>query len=392
MNRTRKIAEYRAEVKGLMEQRAEYQEQMEKLLKDAKAETRALTDEEQTTFDDLEKKIKDIDVTIEAEERAIALVATKNDSKKDEGEEGAELRAEENEFCDFIRGTLTEARADVNMQLTDNGAVIPTTIVNKIIDRVKAMSPIYEKASKYFATGNLSIPYVDEETGTITMAYASEFTELESSATNLKSVDLSGHLAGVLSKISKSLLKNSNFDLLNFVVEKMAYEIRVWLEGELLNGTEGKIEGVSGAKQTVTAAAQTAVTSDELIDLQEMIPDNFQGECIWIMSRATRTAIRKLKDKDGNYILNKDATAKWGYRLFNNDVYTSDSMSDMAAGKTAIVYGDMSGLAVKISEDVNIEVLREKYATQHAIGVVGWMEVDSKVENQQKLAKLVMAQ
>jgi hypothetical protein len=50
----------------------------------------------------------------------------------------------------------------------------------------------------------------------------------------------------------------------------------------------------------------------------------------------------------------------------------------------------MSGLAVKLSENINIEVLREKFATQHALGVVGWIEIDSKVENAQKIAKLVM--
>jgi HK97 family phage major capsid protein len=63
----------------------------------------------------------------------------------------------------------------------------------------------------------------------------------------------------------------------------------------------------------------------------------------------------------------------------------------MEAGETAIFYGDMSGLAIKLAEEINIEVLREKFATQHAIGVVGWIEIDSKVENAQKIAKLVMA-
>ncbi|MNN85332.1 hypothetical protein D3C81_2026070 [compost metagenome] len=65
-------------------------------------------------------------------------------------------------------------------------------------------------------------------------------------------------------------------------------------------------------------------------------------------------------------------------------------MDTMGAGKTAIYYGDMSGLAVKLSEDINIQILREKFATQHALGVVGWVELDSKIENEQKIAKLVM--
>ena len=64
-------------------------------------------------------------------------------------------------------------------------------------------------------------------------------------------------------------------------------------------------------------------------------------------------------------------------------------MPNIGSGNTAIYYGDMSGLATKFSEEINIQVLREKYADQHAVGVIGWFEFDSKVENNQKIAKLV---
>jgi hypothetical protein len=37
-----------------------------------------------------------------------------------------------------------------------------------------------------------------------------------------------------------------------------------------------------------------------------------------------------------------------------------------------------------------VQVLREKYADEHVDGVIAWLEFDSKVENQQKLAKLSM--
>ena len=78
-------------------------------------------------------------------------------------------------------------------------------------------------------------------------------------------------------------------------------------------------------------------------------------------------------------------------RILGKDVYCSDAMPKMAAKATAVYYGDFSGLAVKVAEDANIEVLREKYATQHAVGVVAWMEIDTKVEDSQKIAKLTMA-
>ncbi len=79
-----------------------------------------------------------------------------------------------------------------------------------------------------------------------------------------------------------------------------------------------------------------------------------------------------------------------GLYAFWKDVYVSAKMSDMAAGKAAIYYGDLSGLAIKVSENINTQILREKFATQHALGVVGWVELDSKIENAQKIAKFVM--
>ena len=377
--------------KKLIEERAELKKELDGILAAAKAEERAMTDEENTRFEELEGKIKNLDRTIKAEERARDLNLNVVDDKKKEELRAEEIaEQEERAFANYIRGVVSEERAE-NLTAGDNGAVIPATIANKIIEKVYDICPIYQLATRYNVPGTLSIPYYNEDNGTIEMAYATEFEDLTSTSGKFTSIELKGFLAGALSKISKSLVNNSKFNITEYVVNKMAQSISRWIEKELLNGTVDKIDGISKAKQFVTAAAATAITADELIDLQETVPDVFQPGCIWIMNKATRTAIRKLKDNDGNYILNKDATAKWGYPLFGAPVYCADNMPKMAAGVKSIVYGDMSGLAVKVSEDMNIEVLREKFATQHALGVVGWLEMDSKIENEQKIAVLQMA-
>lgn len=381
--------QYRAEdLKSLTEQRAELVQQMKDLTSTVETEKRAFSPEEDQKFDDLDKQVKALDATIEKMERARDLKLNVTSTKKHEELKQEDL--EERAFAAYIRGEKLQERADVNLTTGDNGAVIPTSIAQKIIKKVYDICPIYQLATRYNVGGTLSIPYYDEDTQTIEMAYATEFQDLESTSGKFGSIELKGFLAGALSKVSKSLVNNSQFDIVSFVVTAMAEAISKWIEKELLHGTADKMAGLSTVKQTVTAAAATAITADELIDVQEAVPDAYQAGAIWIMNKATRTAIRKMKDNDGNYILNKDATAKWGYTLFGKDVYTSDNMPTMEAGKTAIYYGDMSGLAVKLSEDVSIEVLREKFATQHAIGVVGWIEIDSKVENAQKIAKLIM--
>jgi len=386
--------QYRAEnMKSLQEQRNDAVQAMKDLTGKADQEQRAMSEEETKEFDKLDKQVKEIDASMERMERArtMQLNVISNTKKEELTQEQKEERAFEN----FLRNVVEE-RADVDMTKGDNGAVIPATIANKIIKKVHEISPLYSMATKYNVKGTLTIPFypatnAEGTTPDIAMAYATEFTELESTSGAFSSISLTGFLAGALTKISKSLINNSQFDIVSFVVNEMAETISRWVERQIIHGTENKVTGiVAGITQTVTAAATSEITSDELISLQESIPDVFQNGACWIMSRATRTSLRKLKDGEGRYILNQDATTKWGYTLFGKPIYVSENMDNMGASKTAILYGDMSGLAVKLSEAMEIQVLREKYATQHAVGVVAWMEFDAKVENAQKLAKIVM--
>ena len=203
-------------------------------------------------------------------------------------------------------------------------------------------------------------------------------------------IELDGYLAGVLCLISESLINNSQFNILAFVIDEMAYHVARFIENVLLNGG-GSVEGLSTLTNSMTAASANAITSDEVIQLQARVKDIYQDPALWIMSVNTRTALRLLKDEVGRYMLQDDITAPFGKILLGKPVYVSDNMNDMSAGKTTIYYGDMSGLATKFSETMSVKVLREKYATQHAVGVVGWLEFDSKVENAQKITKLVMA-
>ena len=104
----------------------------------------------------------------------------------------------------------------------------------------------------------------------------------------------------------------------------------------------------------------------------------------------TRTYLRKLKDANGRYLLQDDVTSEFGCTLLGKPVFVSDNAPKMESEADAIIYGDLTGLAVKVSEESNVQVLREKYADEHVDGVISWFEFDAKVENQQKLAKLRM--
>lgn len=384
----RQYMQYRAEdLKSLTEQRADLVQQMKDLTSTAETEQRAFSEEEDQKFDDLDKQVKALDSTIEKLERARDLKLNVTSTEKHEDLKQEEL--EERAFAAYIRGEVLEERAG-EMTKTDNGAVIPKTIANRIIKKVEDICPIYKMATRYNVKGTLSIPYYAADGNTIRMAYAEEFKSLTSTSGKFTNIELTGYLAGALSKVSKSLANNSQFDIVLFVVNEMSESIARFLEAELLHGTDAKVEGLKGVTLSVETAAASAVTMDEIIMLKDKVKDAFQAKAVFIMNSATRTALRLLKDDNGRYLMQDDITSPFGTTLLGKPVYVSDQMDGMEAGKTAIYYGDLSGLAVKLSEDASVQVLQERYADEHAIGVIAWMEFDAKVENAQKIVKLVM--
>lgn len=381
--------------KAMNEKKNDLVTRAESILADAEKNNRELTDAEAQELAEIRDDVRKIKEALKIAEE---LKDEKKELKEDAAEEQAEADAaakaadEARAFEMYLRNTVINNRVNNLTPASGSGeALIPTTIANKIISQVYNICPILERSSKYNVKGNLEIPYYDESTTAITVAYANEFTDLTSAVGAFDSIPLGGFLAGALTLVSRKLINNSNFNIVDFVVEKMALAIARFIEGELLNGTENKVTGLSTVTNGITAEAATAVTADEVIQLKDSIKDYFQANAIWIMSSKTRTALRLLKDDVGRYLLNDDITSPFGTTLLGKPVYVSDNMPDMAAGKKAIYYGDMRGLATKFSEDINIEVLREKYATMHAIGVVGWVEFDSKIENEQAIAAMTMA-
>ena len=397
-------------LKYLDEQRAEKQEQMQEILNTAKSEKRALREEEIANFNELKKLILEIDTTINAEEEARAMNIEKK-KEKPAGEVPAddkEEKKEERAFVDFIV-TGEERAASPGLTYGSNGAIVPTTIAKKIIEKVKELSPIYEKVEKFHTKGTLEIPVydvdssVDSPTGEVNVAYqGNEFTELVAGQGKFTSVELKGYAQGALSVISRKLLNNEDINVPNFLTNKMAQAFAEFWEKELLVGTGTSNNHMTGAISTtnLVATGNTTYTAanvakiDNLISLQLAVPQQYQKNAMWIMNKEVFAEIRKLKDGTGNYYMayGKGITGGFDWELLGKPVYISENMpTATSAGNIPVLYGDFSGMAMKISQDLEIQLMREKYIDKNAIGIVGWAECDSKIQNNQMIAGLKMA-
>lgn len=367
-----------SDVKGLEEKRAALIEEMGDMVNKAEAETRTLSADENKRFGEIKNEITNIDTTLKAIEEARAL-----ENKTPAKDKKKEQRAlDEENFLKFIRG---EERA---LNVADNGGIIPVSIANRIIETVKELSPIYKMVEVYNVGGDLVFPVYDETQSSIKAVYVDDLTELTEGTGKFKTVKLTNHIVGCLAKVSKSLMNRTDFDLLSYVIRKVAQAIAEFLEKELIKGTEGKMDGIESTTNVVTTENAGKITADDLIEVQMAIPEVYQKDAAWIMNKKAFKSLRKLKTTDGEYLLTKDLTNGFGWMLLNKPVYITESADEVSTGNKPVFYGDYKGLALKLAQNVEIQVLIEKFATQHAIGVVGYIEVDSKVIDHQKIVAL----
>lgn len=364
--------------KELIETRNGYIEKIENL--GAVAKTREITEDEKSEFERLKREISNIDTRLEVLKYENNKIETKE--IVDQLPISHELRSILNNpaqvFRDYGLG------ANNNFKLSDSGqggVIMPKTLSDKIIEKAYAESDILPFVTKYDVTGQYIIPKFDRST--IKVAFYDEFAETIQSNAKFESIELVAHRISGLVIISRSLINNVNVDIESYIVGQLALIFKEALEEWICKGAAGKFDSIftASADKTITLAAKDNWSIDTLIDIRTKLHNAFQKKAVYVMHPETLSALRKLKDSNGQYYVLADVTKNFGFTILGTQVYTSDF-----APKDAILYGDLSCYGLSSSQNMSLQVLHEKYATQYAVGAVIHGEYGGKIVNEEGLA------
>lgn len=365
-------------IKFYMEKRNDLLTDISNICDKVEVEKRVITDEENQIVSKKMKEVVDIDKTIELENKKRELIDKQFSSNEGNSSEDKAI-VEEKKFLDYLTNNTSKS-----LSVSANGALIPETISNKIVEKVYELCPLLKLIHIEKVKGTFTVPVYDDTTD-IECNYVDDLTELTESAGNFKEISFTNQIAGALTIISKSLMNNTEFDLLNFVVHRMALSVAKFLSKECLTGNT-KMQGIFGENNVTNNIKSKTFNDDALITIQNSIPTAYQSNCCWVMNRDTLLKCKKLKDANGRSLLNPDLTRGYGFVLLGQPIYI-----DMYVPEDNIFYGDLTGYWLKFSQELEISVLYEKYATKHAIGVYCYIECDGKPVEQQKLGVLTIS-
>ncbi|GHU48791.1 hypothetical protein FACS1894127_0210 [Clostridia bacterium] len=185
-------------------------------------------------------------------------------------------------------------------------------------------------------------------------------------------------------KVSTELLQDSMFDLEGYLSDEFARALGVAEEQAFIAGTgsgqpTGIFRATGGADIGTTAAGQTAIAFDDVVNLIHALKSPYRRNAIFLTHDATVSAMRKLKDANGQYLWQPSLQAGQPDRLFGYPLHTSPYVPTLAAGALSIAFGDFSNYWIADRQGRTLQRLNELYAGNGQVGFLITERVDGKV-------------
>lgn len=387
----------------LKQQRAALKAEARQILDRAEQEKRDLTAEEEQTFDRLMADAEAIGKRIERLERLASLPSGDDVPEPIAGRRGQPGAAPGSVGRDDLRASaeyreawhsyvrrgmsgmlpdelrmLQEVRALSTTSDPEGGYLVPTEFERTLITALTDQNIMRRLASVVTSGTDRQIPVVTQRPSFTWLGESQTFTETDIRfGTRL----IGAHKVGGIILVPEELLADSAFDLEAFIRQEFGLAASVAEEAAYVNGTGvGQPTGiVVDAEVGVTAAANNAITADEVIDLFHSLKRPYRSRATWLAADATVKAIRKLKDSNGQYLWQPGLVQDRPDTILGRPVDVSDYVPAIGAGNKSLLFGDFSYYRIQQRAGISMQRLVERYADKGQVGFRAWMRVDGKL-------------
>lgn len=301
MNRLLEIEQRLAEIASEIETRGA--EINTDALEALENEVKALKEERTTLKADQERR-QNLLSSIAAGNAQATTVRTFNNNQEEQRTDKLETIEYRKAFMNHvIRGAAipVEYRADELTTTTDVGAAIPTTVLNKVIEKLEATGMILKLVTRTSYKGGVSIPTSSVKP---VATWVAEGASSDKQKKTTGSITFAYHklrcAVAVSIEVDNMALAAFESTLINNIVEAMTIAI----EQAIISGTgTGQPKGI--LTETVATAKRiksVAPSYEDLINAEAALPQAYENGAVWCMSKKTFMSYYGLTDSQGQPI------------------------------------------------------------------------------------------
>lgn len=250
-----------------------------------------------------------------------------------------------------------EARALTSDTATDGAELVATEVFNEITELATAASPML-RLSRILTTAGGNPIVLPRVTTNPAATLEGQGDAIAESELQTGTVTLGAYGLKFLTEVANELEQDAAFPVDQFLIEEGGKALGRGMDYYAAIGTgSDQPQGVvTGATVGKTVASATAVTVEELIDLQYSVIQPYRADASWIFGDSTVAAVRKLKGSDGHFLWTPSGIAGQPDTLLGNPVETDPNISAMGAGNVFGVFGDLrSAFFIRIAGGYRID-------------------------------------
>jgi len=409
-------------VRELRQKLGELTNKLRAVLDKADGESRALTTEEDSSYNAIEADITTTENEITRREaleaRESRMQETLNEHRAsnptnpnpEPGNADAEQRAvtayceEFRNFC--ISGQYGPAlqqralQADVG---TAGGYVVPPEeFVAGLIQSLDDSVHVRALATTMQLTSAASLGQASLDADPADADWTSELgTGSEDSTMAFGKRELSPHPVAKRIKVSSKLMRQSPLGVEALVRNRLGYKFGVTHEKAFLLGTGSNqplglfiasADGVSSGRDMATDNTSTAITGDGLINALYSLKGQYQARATWGFHRDAIRNIRKLKGVDNDYIWQPGLSGGEPGVILTRPFFMSEYVPNtFTTGLYVGIVGDFSFYHIVDALDMTLQRLVELYAEANQVGFIGRMETDAMPVLEEAFARVTLA-
>lgn len=361
---------------------------------------RNLTEDEANRYQDLEGQLTAARRSGEIRARQVAYttpvgapgVVTAADPDRDEQHQRA--------FESYIRtgdvSGLAEYRAQAEATGSAGGFLVPTSMRQKIVERIVSFGGFAEQAETLNTTGGEPIewPTVDDtanmgeivaEGGT----FASGADIVFGTAVLGAYKYMAGGAGNVPLKVSWELLQDSAFDIEGLLARLLGDRIGRIQSVHWVNGDgSGEPQGLLAGKAAFDAIASNVAgpTYAELLGTVHSVDRAYRRNAKWLMNDTTLALIQGQLDANDRPLWLPSsgglADAPGEGTLLGYPVVIDEAMPDVGDATEPIAFGDFrAAYVIRRVKDVTLVRLNELYAANGQVGFMAWARADGAVQD-----------
>lgn len=245
-------------------------------------------------------------------------------------------------------------------------SLIREKVANMLVQPLEASSVILNAGATIFDSSEpLRIPTIEEGVNPAWVGENELIPEDEVQTGEISLMPSDRKSIKVITRVSNELIRQATIGVSGVLESRLVADVRNKLDTALLSG-DGANKSILGLlnQPDVTTGVFDASDPDSIIDAIGALNALEVNPNRLIVSGTDFTAMRKLKDNDGRYLLTPDISAGAVGSIHGIPVSITNKLS---AGKA--IMADMSAVAVVRDIDPRVDILKERYADYDQTGI-----------------------